>query len=198
MCGVDVMRASASHLLAAVIVACSALIATDTRPAAASEEAAWTALHQGAIVLFRHAHAPGGGDPPGLRIDQCDTQRNLDEVGRAQARRIGAAFRSRGIAVGRVLTSQWCRTRETAELAFPGMEQDEPAFNSFFDDRSRGPAQIAAARLALVAWSGPGALVASTHQVNITGLTGIAPASGEGIVIRMEGREARVIGRIKP
>ncbi len=108
------------------------------------------------------------------------------------------AFRSRNIAVGRVLTSQWCRTRETAELAFPGRMEDEPAFNSFFDDRSKGPSQTIAARRVLASWRGPGALVVTTHQVNITGLTGIVPASGEGIVLRMEGEAVRVIGRIAP
>jgi hypothetical protein len=167
-------------------------------PAKASEEAAWAALRQGGIALFRHANAPGGGDPSGMRIGDCASQRNLDEAGRKQARRIGEAFRSRGIPVGRVLTSQWCRTRETADLAFPGITQDEPFFNSFFDDRSKGPAQTDAARRVLEGWRGPGALVVATHQVNVTGLTGIAPVSGEGIVVRMDGLEVRVIGRIKP
>ncbi|MCA3599609.1 MAG: histidine phosphatase family protein [Methylobacterium sp.] len=164
----------------------------------ASEAEAWVALGQGAIVLFRHAHAPGGGDPPGMRLGDCASQRNLDGTGRAQARRIGEAFRSRGIPVGRVLTSQWCRTRETAELAFPGRKEEEPAFNSFFDDRSKGPGQTAAARQVLKGWRGPGALVVSTHQVNITGLTGIVPASGEGLVVQLEGDTVRVLGRIKP
>jgi phosphohistidine phosphatase SixA len=166
--------------------------------AATSEAAVWETLRTGGIVLFRHANAPGGGDPAGMRLGDCASQRNLNETGRIQARRIGAAFRMRGIAVGRVLTSQWCRTRETADLAFPGMREDETAFNSFFDDRSRGPAQTAAAREILLRWRGPGALVVSTHQVNITGLTGVFPASGEGIVLKQQGSELRVVGRIHP
>ncbi len=167
-------------------------------PAQASEYAAWAALRQGGIILFRHANAPGGGDPAGMRIGDCTTQRNLDDTGRAQARRIGEAFRSRGIAVGRVVTSQWCRTGETAELAFPSRKQDEPAFNSFFDDRLKGPAQTAAARRMLEAWRGPGALVVFTHHVNIGALTDVAPASGEGVVVRMESDAVHVIGRISP
>jgi hypothetical protein len=182
--------------LAAAVVAL--LSAATLRPAAANEAAAWDALRQGGIVLFRHANAPGGGDPRGFRLNECATQRNLDEAGRRQARRIGEAFRSRGVAVGRVLTSQWCRTRETAEFAFPGRKQDEPAFNSFFDDRSLGPAQTAAARPILLNWRGPGALVVSTHQVNITALTGIVPASGEGVVLRTDGGALAVVGRIRP
>ena len=107
-------------------------IAASAQP---SSDAAWAALQDCAIVLFRHANAPGGGDPPGLRIGDCSTQRNLDDAGRALARRIGEQFRDRRVRVGAVLTSQWCRTRETAELAFPGQTRDDPTFNSFFGIR---------------------------------------------------------------
>ncbi len=167
-------------------------------PAMASEDAAWAALKQGGIVLFRHANAPGVGDPAGMRIGACETQRNLDDAGRAQSRRIGEAFRSRAIAVGAVLTSQWCRARDTAELAFPGRKRDEVAFNSFFNDRTESAAQTAAARRLLADWRGPVALVVTTHQVNIGALTGLAPASGEGIVVEVVADTIRVIGRIHP
>ncbi|MGG5809168.1 histidine phosphatase family protein [Falsiroseomonas sp. CW058] len=165
---------------------------------AQADQAAWQALREGGIVLFRHAIAPGGGDPAGMRLGDCTTQRNLDATGRRQARRIGEALRAADIVVGAVLASEWCRTMETAELAFPGRAVDEPAFNSFFADRSAGPAQTVAARAILMAWNGPGALVVSTHQVNITALTGIVPASGEGVVLRREGKALIVVGRIRP
>ncbi len=84
-----------------------------------ADDGAWAELRGREIVLFRHANAPGTGDPLGFAIGDCSTQRNLDERGRAQARAIGAAFRTRGIRVGRVLSSHWCRSRDTAELAFP-------------------------------------------------------------------------------
>lgn len=163
-----------------------------------SEQRAWDALAAGGIVLFRHANAPGGGDPPGMRIGDCASQRNLDGSGRAQSRRIGDAFARRAIPVGAVLASQWCRTRETAALAFPGRAVDESAFNSFFSDRSRGEVQTRAARRVLEEWAGPGALVVVTHQVNITALTGIFPASGEGIVLERRGGDWAVAGRIRP
>lgn len=197
-CGADVVAHGIPRRSLLAGLAASGVCAALPAPAGASEDTAWAALRQGGIVLFRHANAPGGGDPAGMRIGDCTTQRNLDDRGRAQARSIGEAFRSRGIAVGRVLTSQWCRARETAELAFPGRGQDEPAFNSFFGDRSKGPAQTAVARRVLEAWRGPGALVVTTHQVNITELTGIVPASGEGIVVRMDDGAVRVVGRIAP
>jgi phosphohistidine phosphatase SixA len=163
-----------------------------------ASEAAWSALKQGGIVLFRHSNAPGTGDPPGFRLGDCATQRNLDDAGRAQARRIGAAFRDREIAVGRVLTSQWCRAVDTAALAFPGRGIVEPVFNSFFDDRSTEATQTFEARNILLAWRGLGAFVVVTHQVNITALTRIVPASGEGVVLRPEGDRLTVVGRILP
>lgn len=174
------------------------LLALLAAPARADEGEAWQALREGAIVLFRHALAPGGGDPPGMRLDDCATQRNLSPEGREQARRIGEALRMRGVAVGRVLTSAWCRARETAELAVPGRAEVSPAFNSFFAQREAGERQTGQARALLSGWQGPGALFVSTHQVNITALTGIFPASGEGIVLRAREGRLEVVGRIRP
>lgn len=167
--------------------------------AAAGEGPAWQALRRdGTIALFRHATAPGSGDPPGMRLGDCATQRNLSAAGRDQARRIGEAFRASGVSVGAVLASEWCRTLETAELAFPGRAAAEPAFNSFFGDPDASPGRTSAARAILLAWNGPGALFVSTHQVNITALTGVAPSSGEGVVMRRAGEALVVVGRILP
>jgi phosphohistidine phosphatase SixA len=168
-----------------------------------SDAAAWAALKApGAIVLFRHALAPGGGDPPGFKADDCSTQRNLSEEGQVQAKRIGQTLRERGIKVQTVWHSAWCRTRDTAQLAFPDLRspalRTEPAFNSFFSDRSTEPAQTAAARKMLLAWRGPGTLVVVTHQVNITQLTEIFPQSGEGVVLQREGGQLVIKGRIQP
>ena len=174
----------------------AAILAIASAGAVRADGSAWAALKGGGVVLFRHAIAPGGGDPPGMQLGDCATQRNLDEAGRAQARRIGAAFQVRGIVVGAVLASEWCRTAETADLAFPGLRRAEPVFNSFFDNRARGPAQSEAARRLIGGWQGPGALVVFTHQVNITALTNIVPASGEGLVV--DSASLRVIGRLRP
>ncbi|WP_157271807.1 histidine phosphatase family protein [Azohydromonas aeria] len=165
---------------------------------APSEADAWRALHDGAVVLYRHAEAPGVGDPPGFRPGDCATQRNLSERGREQARRMGEQLRRQRVAVGAVWTSQWCRTRDTATLMDVGAPRDEPAFNSFFAGHGDEAAQTAAARLKLLAWRGPGALVVVTHQVNITALTGLNPASGEGIVLRPRGDALEPAGRIEP
>lgn len=164
----------------------------------AGDALAWDALRAGAIVLFRHANAPGVGDPQAFRLGDCSTQRNLDAAGRAQARRIGERLRAQGVTVGKVLASQWCRTLETAELAFPGRVTAEAAFNSFFQDRDNAARQTAQARRLLLPWSGPGALVVVTHQVNISALTDSFTASGEGIVLRPLGQQLKIVGRIQP
>lgn len=159
----------------------------------------WERIGDGTVVLFRHANAPGTGDPPGFRLGDCASQRNLDEAGRIQARRIGEAFRARGVVVGAVLSSRWCRAQDTAELAFPGRRQDEPAFDSFFGGRGEEERQTAAARAIIGRWKGPGTMVVTTHQVNISALARIYPASGEGVIVRGSPDGAiEVIGRIAP
>lgn len=97
----------------------------------------WDVLDQpGAIAIMRHALAPGTGDPSDFDVTDCSTQRNLDDRGRAQARAIGKAFRDPDITFDAVLTSQWCRCRETAALLGLGTPRAEPALNSFFSDFS--------------------------------------------------------------
>ena len=186
-------RRSWRAALAALLFGTSVYTAAQT-----NDESAWPALQDGSIVLFRHADAPGIGDPAGFKLGDCSTQRNLGEAGRDQARRIGERFRSRGVKVSAVLSSQWCRTRETAALAFPGLARDDSAFNSTFGDRSKLPEQTAAALATLKRWRGPGVLVVVTHQVNITALTGRATASGEGIVVRPRGDGIEVLTSLPP
>ena len=133
------------------------------------------------ILFMRHALAPGTGDPAHFRIDDCTTQRNLDERGRAQARNIGAYFRTHGIAPDIILSSQWCRCRDTATEMDIGAAQPFSGLNSFFDghvDRGETLAMLRA-RMKRIE---PGQLVLMvTHQVVISAITGIAPRSG-GII----------------
>jgi phosphohistidine phosphatase SixA len=155
----------------------------------------WSALDQpGAIAIMRHALAPGTGDPSAFRLEACATQRNLDDRGRAQARTIGRALRDRGVAFDHVLTSQWCRTRETAALLDLGTPVDAPSLNSFFQDFSTREAQTEATRALLQSLSGRVMLV--THQVNISALTGVGTRSGEIVVFRLTDPGVEVLGRI--
>jgi phosphohistidine phosphatase SixA len=155
----------------------------------------WDALRQpGAVAIMRHALAPGGSDPARFDLSDCSTQRNLDDRGRAQATRIGQELRDRGITFRAVLTSQWCRCRDTAELLSVGPVRAEPALNSFFGDYSTADAQTEAATQIVANAQGLSMLV--THQVNVTALTDIFPASGEIVVIRWAEGKIEVLGRI--
>ncbi len=168
------------------------------------DDAAWSALQAGGVLIVRHAQTePGIGDPPGFRLDDCTTQRNLSSAGRAQAAAIGPAaigpaLAARGVRVGRVESSAWCRCLDTARLAFPGAPvQVNASLNSFFEDRRTGPAQTQALRNRMLAWRGPGALVLVTHQVNIGALTGRPAPVGEGVVLRIVGGELHVVGAVQ-
>src|SRR5918998_375059 len=103
-------------------------------PAAADPAAAWAALRQGGhVALMRHADAPGGaGDPPGFRLDDCATQRNLSPKGRAEAAAAGAKFRAERVAVAKVLSSPWCRCLDTARLMDVGPVEIEETFGNAF------------------------------------------------------------------
>lgn len=158
----------------------------------------WAALRSGqAVVLLRHALAPGTGDPEDMRIGDCSTQRNLSAEGRLQAQRIGALFRENQIEKAEVYSSQWCRCLDTATLLGLGPVTQQPLLNSFFDKPGKKQPQTEA----LKEWlrrrprsSVP--LVLVTHQVNITGLTNIVPGSGELVFTSVsDGGDISVIGR---
>lgn len=119
-------------------------------------------------------------------LGDCATQRNLDEAGRAQARRLGEHLRAAGWGRARVFTSQWCRCRETARLLGLGPVEDLPLLNSFFRSPEQAGTQTAAWRthLGRLPRSGP-PLVYVSHQVNITALTGYFPSSGEGLLLKL-------------
>ena len=152
---------------------------------AGADSDVWRLLRAGGLaVLLRHAQTdPGLGDPPGFRPHQCATQRNLSAAGRAQARRIGEAFREQRIAVAAVRSSAWCRCIDTARLAF-GRVEPWPALDSFFAGQGDAAAQSRAVRRGLTGLRPPANWVLVTHQVNITALTGETPAMGELLLVR--------------
>jgi broad specificity phosphatase PhoE len=149
------------------------------------------------FALIRHALAPGTFDPPGFRLDDCASQRNLSAEGRAQAVRIGELFRANGIETARLYSSQWCRCLETATLMKLGEANPQPLLNSFARNRDRAVQQTTALRpwIAQLDLAGPTVMV--THQVVITALSEIFPGSGEIVVMRRQpdGRLA-VAGRV--
>jgi phosphohistidine phosphatase SixA len=163
-----------------------------------ADEVAWSALRDGGVLVLRHAQTePGIGDPPGFRLEDCATQRNLSPAGRAQAAAIGRVLAERRVPVARVESSLWCRCLDTARLAFPMLEvRPAPSLNSFFEDRSTGPEQTRELRARIAAWRGPGALVLVTHQVNISALAARPVAVGEGVVLQRSGADLRAVGSV--
>ena len=139
----------------------------------------------GIVAVMRHAHAPGTGDPASFTVDDCATQRNLGARGRQQAREIGAAIRAAGAIVDRVLTSQWCRCRDTARLLDLGPVEDLPALDSFFRNPARADRQTADLRQFLSGLPPGAAVILVTHYVNIKSLTGRGVASGEVLLLEI-------------
>ncbi|MCP5234851.1 MAG: histidine phosphatase family protein [Zoogloeaceae bacterium] len=168
---------------------------------AAAQESTLDALAEpGRVLLLRHARAPGYGDPPEFRLDACDTQRNLDEVGRKQARRLGERLRAAGIDRAKLYSSQWCRCLETARLLDLGPVEPLPALNSFFQRRRQRGERLAALRrmLAALPQDGPPTIMV-THQVTISALTGGGTPSGGGSIFALNGTgEPTLLGHTAP
>lgn len=169
--------------------------------AARADEDAWrTFAAGGCAILLRHARTtPGIGDPPEFRLEDCSTQRNLSDAGRAQARRFGLEFERRGVRVDEVRSSRWCRCLDTARLAFPRQEVEPlEALDSFFADGTSGRAQTSALRDYLGTLPATRRAVLVTHMVNISALTGEAPAMGEALLVKTGGSGAgAVLGGIR-
>ena len=184
------MRWPAFAALALSLIAAPVAAADDSRES-------WAALVNGShVALIRHGDAPPGyGDPPGFKIDDCATQRNLGDRGRAQARALGEAFRQHGVRVDKILSSPWCRCLETARLMALG-----PVDNTWAVAASdKSPERLAAMKQMLSAWRGPGTLVVVTHALTVQALVGIMPGQAETVVVRSKpGPEpgVEVVGRI--
>lgn len=133
------------------------------------------------VLFLRHGLAPGFGDPTDFRIDDCRTQRNLSQSGRDQSRRIGIYLGDENIDVQVILSSRWCRCVETAAEMGIGPFTTHDGLNSFFDghvDRGKTLTLLRQHLHQLAASPTGGITLMVTHQVVITGITGIAPASG--------------------
>jgi broad specificity phosphatase PhoE len=138
------------------------------------------------FVLIRHALAPGYSDPTNFNLRDCATQRNLNDEGRLQAKKIGQLFKQFGINTANVYSSQWCRCLETARLLDLGAVFELPALNSFFENFEQRDTQT----MDFMRWirdtplDKPTILV--SHQVNIAAITGYSPASGEIVFVRKD------------
>ena len=149
-------------------------------------------------MLMRHAlTTPGAGDPPGMRLDDCTTQRNLSDEGRRHARAVGAALREHGIPVDRLLTSPWCRCIETARLVFGESGEVSRALDNLFGRRDNEAGQVAAMRALVSGWRGKGNLFLVSHGSTIMALTGVSPLTTEMVIVTpREGGSFAVTGRL--
>ena len=150
-----------------------------------SSEQNWKPAQEGnKVILIRHSLAPGGGDPTGFKIDDCKTQRNLNRAGINQSKKIGKLFKKNKVPIDQVLSSQWCRCKDTAKYAFKSYKEFT-ALNSTFQSpyNKNEPKQLKELYNFVKKWDGDGKnLVLVTHYSIITAITTAVPSSGEIII----------------
>ena len=152
----------------------------------------------GHILMIRHALAPGSGDPPNFKIGDCSTQRNLDDSGRTQARRIGMWLRTNGIKSARIYSSQWCRCLETANLIDLGPVHELAALNSFYEKTEDREPNLKALNQFISQQPVDGKLIILvTHFVTIEAIAGTSVLSGEGVQLELQkNMPYMVVGRL--
>ena len=135
------------------------------------------------IIFIRHAIAPGNGDPPNFDILDCSTQRNLSKKGELQALKIGEFFKENEIEFTKVLSSEWCRCKDTAKIAF-GSYETKNFLNSFYDKRfsENKDKQILGFQKFIKDWDFSGNLILVTHYVVISEILDLATSSGEIVI----------------
>lgn len=186
------LMGSKSLLFRIVVAALVLFLAAEAK----ATEAGWALLRDGEhVVLLRHAMAPGAADPGNFDIEKCSTQRNLSERGKLQARKMGALFAARAAPTERVLTSRYCRTKETARLAFGGAEEFAPLDPPAADEAARKE-QIETILKEVRDYSGSGNFVLVTHLETIQALTGETAREGEAVIVGADDNGLRVLGRI--
>ena len=149
----------------------------------------------GKLIFIRHAIAPGGGDPENFDINECHTQRNLDKNGKIQAKEIGNYLSSNNILIDKVISSEWCRCKETALLAFNKFET-KSFLNSFYSSKftKNKDRQIKELKMYIKNWESKKNLVLVTHYVVISEALDFAPNSGEIVI---SDKSFKKIGSIK-
>ena len=137
----------------------------------------------GKLIFIRHAYAPGGGDPENFNIYDCSTQRNLSESGRIQSRKIGNFFTENKIKIENVYSSEWCRCKETASLAFKNFKT-KSFLNSFFSSKfaQNKNSQMRDFQKFLLDWDEKTNLIFVTHYVVISELFDYSSSSGEIVI----------------
>ncbi|WP_274424285.1 histidine phosphatase family protein [Chelativorans sp. YIM 93263] len=163
----------------------------------AATEAGWALLRYGGqVILINHAHSPGGNEPANFDIENCATQRNLSSEGEQQARRMGALFFARAAPVQQVLSSGYCRARDTADLAFDTDVEIFTPLNPPSPDPELQDAQLEELRERINTYSGAGNLIMITHTQTIEAVAGVRPRDAEAVILSRSDDEIGVAARI--
>jgi phosphohistidine phosphatase SixA len=179
------IKAKAALLLAALLAT-----TLSPAPAQAKDLSIWDQLQgtnpKGYVLLMRHALAPGVGDPPNFKVNDCSTQRNLNDEGRAQASEMGQWLQRREIKILRVESSRWCRAKETAELLNLGTVRPNKNLDSLFQETNlESHPQTANIKKRIVSHRNTrGLLVLVGHFVNFQAVAQTSLESGEGVLVR--------------
>ena len=149
----------------------------------------------GKLIFIRHAYAPGNGDPAGFNLNDCSTQRNLSDEGRKQAQRIGEFFTKNKIEIDKVLSSEWCRCKETAKIAFKNYSTNS-FLNSFYSSKfsKNKDKQVKAFNYYVKNLESKKNLIFVTHYVFISEVLNYGPSSGEIVV---SDKNLNIIGSIE-
>ena len=149
----------------------------------------------GKLIFIRHAYAPGSGDPNNFNLNDCSTQRNLNEDGRKQAQYIGEFFIKNKIKIEKVISSEWCRCKETSKIAFKNFSTNN-FLNSFYSAQylKNKDKQINALNNYISNFKSNKNLVLVTHYVLISEVLNYAPSSGEIVV---SDKNFNIIGSIE-
>ena len=143
-----------------------------------------TSLKEGGkLVFIRHALAPGNGDPENFELKNCSTQRNLNNIGIEQSKRIGSIFKKNDIKIDNIFSSEWCRCKDTAKFAFDNFETFD-ALNSFYDIKfaANEDRQIKDFYEFITNLDNKNNIIFVTHYVVIGAILNIGTSSGEIVV----------------
>ena len=149
----------------------------------------------GKLIFIRHAYAPGSGDPDNFNLNDCSTQRNLSKEGQRQAEYIGEFFRNNKVKIDKVLSSEWCRCKETAKIAFKNFSTNS-FLNSFYSSKfaKNKDKQVKALKEYIKKFKSDKNLVLVTHYVLISEILNYGPSSGEIVV---SNRNLNIIGSLE-
>ncbi len=149
----------------------------------------------GKLIFIRHAYAPGSGDPDNFNLNDCSTQRNLSKEGQRQAKYIGEFFRNNKVKIDKVLSSEWCRCKETAKIAFKNFSTDS-FLNSFYSSKfaKNKNKQVKALKEYIKKFKSDKNLVLVTHYVLISEILNYGPSSGEIVV---SNKNLNIIGSLE-